>query len=335
MSAFSRGCLFRRQSPFTMRTIHFFLPSNRVPNTRFLSSSSILRAVTKTANTAKKTAPSITLKQALPKGKPSFAPTPSQPPTYQSYAQILALKPHPTLLYQAPSHTAFILSSYVTAGFCFTYAVVAFWSNYLKAPETITYWVPIAFGVICFGMAGAGTFFLLGPAWIVKSITAMPPAALKAAGAVPSAAKSVGNGVVKGNGAPALHIEVELRKMLPLPFFPARKIYVRPDEVQLPHQLARPTSSLSPAQRAALKAQEEAEREAELEYERTHIMSRPIRHMSRAFFELFQGARRIWTREGFTAIYVKGYKYKLDVSGGWALDGGKAIDRLVTIKPKL
>lgn len=330
MSAFSRGCFFRGQFPSTIRNAHFFLPSNGLPKPRFLSSTTVLRAVTKST-------PSTTLKQALPKNKPSLTPTISPRPsqTYQTYATLLALKPHPTLLYRAPSHGAFILSSYLTAGFCFTYAIIAFWSNYLRAPETINKWVPVAFGGICFLMAGAGGFFLLGPAWIVKSITAMPAAALKAAGAAPGkTATSMVKG--KGNGAaPELHIEIELRKMLPLPFFPARKMYVLPSEIQLLHQLARPSPSLSPSQKAALRAQEEAAKEAELEYERTHIMSRPIRHMSRAFFDLFQGARRIWTREGFTGIYVKGYKYKLDVSGGWALDGGRAIDRLVEVKPKL
>ncbi len=33
-------------------------------------------------------------------------------------------------------------------------------------------------------------------------------------------------------------------------------------------------------------------------------------------------------------VEVKGSSYKLDVTGGWALDGGRALDRLARIKPK-
>jgi hypothetical protein len=212
------------------------------------------------------------------------------------------------------------------SGFCFSYAVYFFWSNYLNPPTDIQPWVPIAFGGICFFMACAGGFFLLGPAWIVKSITAMPPAALKAAG-IPAT-------LAKGATAPQLKIEIELRKMFPLPFFPARKMYVKPEEIQLGHILARPAAKRSAAEIRAIRLQEEAEKEKALEYERAHIMSGPIRHLSRGLFDIVTAARRSWTREGFTKIAIKKHRYKLDVSGGWALDGGKAIDRLVIIKPE-
>ena len=156
----------------------------------------------------------------------------------------------------------------------------------------------------------------------MKSITAMPASALKAAGVVGKAA-----------GAEKMKIEIEFRKMLPMPFFPARKVYVRPEEIRLKHVLSRPPpSKQSAVEIRALRAREEAETAKALEYERSHIMSRPIRHMSRAFFGLFQAARRTWTREGFTGIYIKNYRYKLDVSGGWALDQGRALDRLITIR---
>jgi hypothetical protein len=57
--------------------------------------------------------------------------------------------------------------------------------------------------------------------------------------------------------------------------------------------------------------------------------------MSRAIFKIFTGIRRAWSREGFMKVDVKGKMYKLDITGGWALDGGKALDRLATIKPRL
>ena len=64
-------------------------------------------------------------------------------------------------------------------------------------------------------------------------------------------------------------------------------------------------------------------------------MSSPFRHMSRAFFQLFKAIGRTWSRDGFLKVEVKGSNYKLDVSGGWALDGGKGLDRLARLKPRL
>lgn len=322
MSAFSRGCSIRHQLLHTTRTSPFFLPRQSLQQPRFLSSTRILRAVTKVA-------PKTPLKQALPKNKPSFTPTksPTTAPqaVYQTFASRLAQKKDPTLLYLAPSHTAFVVASYIGASFCFSYAVISFWSNYLNAPPDIQAWVPIALGGVSFFMAVGGSLLLLGPAWIVKSITAMPPAALKAARvAVPNLAKGA---------TPELTIEIEFKKMFPIPFVPARKMYVKPEDIRVEHKLATSDAQLTGVEKRAQRLQEEEAKRMELEYKRTNILSRGIRHMNKASFNLFLAARRTWTREGFTKFYIKNYRYKLDVSGGWALDGGRALDRLVTIKP--
>lgn len=177
-------------------------------------------------------------------------------------------------------------------------------------------------------MAAAGGYFLLGPAWIVKSITAMPHSALKAVGAV-----------TKGAVPEELKIEIALRKMFPIPFMPARKLYLKPEEIQLEYQLARVDVKPTAQELRAIKIAEAEEARKALEYEQTHLMSKGPRMIgriiSRGAFDIFRAIRRTWTQEGFTNIRVKGYKYKLDVSGGWALDGGRALDRLVTIKQKV
>ena len=64
-------------------------------------------------------------------------------------------------------------------------------------------------------------------------------------------------------------------------------------------------------------------------------MTAPFRHMSRGFFQLFKAIGRTWHREGFMKVEVKGMKYKLDVTGGWALDRGRALDRLARVRPGL
>jgi len=173
-------------------------------------------------------------------------------------------------------------------------------------------------------MVALGTWLVLGPARIIRSITAIPTSLVKTP--------------VHGSTSPGgkgLTIEIELRKMFPVPFFPARKLYVRANEIELPTELAPRELRLSVVEEKALARQRELARKAEIEYEETHVMSRGVRHMSRAFFNVYQSLGRAWTREGFLKPSVKGQVYKLDVTGGWALDGGKALDRLVVHDTKV
>jgi len=214
-----------------------------------------------------------------------------------------------------------MVSSYSAALFCFSYAGINFWSSYLHPPDGITWWVPISFGCISFAMAAFGGWLLLGPARLIKTITAIPNSVMGNSSIVPT----------------ELKLEIELRKMFPLPFFPARKLYAKPDEIELPSRLSPVDRRLSVEQMKSVRLQEEMEKKKQLEYEQSHIMSSPIRLLSRAlsrlFFDLFQALGRTWTREGFMKLRLKGQTYKLD-GGGWVLDRGKALDRLVTIKAR-
>jgi len=164
-------------------------------------------------------------------------------------------------------------------------------------------------------MAVFGGWLLLGPARIVKTITAFPTKS-------PSPSQPA-----------ALKIEVELRKMLPLPIMPARVITTTPSELTLNYPLYTPvsiTQRLTTAQRIQKRRLEEEERKVE----QSKILSAPFRHASRAFYKLFKAIARTWSREGFLKLGIKGQIYKLDITGGWALDEGKALDRLVKVQRK-
>jgi hypothetical protein len=326
MCSFSRGCFLAQQWAFrTPRTLRVFSISKSFQQPRAFSSGIVFQAL-------KKARPLPALRRASPTNKPAFSPNKSPaltppPSIYQPFASTLAQKSHPTILYEAPSHTLFIVSSYAGAIFCFGYATFTFWSNYLHAPAGLSTWVPIAFSGICFLMAALGTWVLLGPSRLVRTITALPQTSTAATAAGTSLTRAV---------PPKLMIEVELRKMFPLPFFPARKIYARPDELVLRMPLAPvDNKGLTPAEMRVARQQEEEETARLLAYERGHVMSAPFRHANRAFFNLFRAVGRTWTREGFLKLGVKGRIYKLDITGGWALDGGRAVDRLATIKPNL
>jgi hypothetical protein len=218
----------------------------------------------------------------------------------------------------------FKVACYTGSAFCFSYAIVTFWSNNINTPEGLATWIPPALAGVSFLMATLGTYLVLGPARLIKTMTAIPKNANAISMAVGKAA------------APELQIEVELRKMFPLPFFPARKLYVKPEEIILPLPLAPPPSkTLSATELREVRVAEEAERKRLWEHEKSHLLTSPFRHMSRAFFQLFKMIGRSWHREGFMKVEVKGASYKLDITGGWALDGGRALDRLVRVKPRM
>ncbi|KAK0112980.1 hypothetical protein ONS95_014694 [Cadophora gregata] len=332
MSAFSRGCLLRHQCAYKIpRTAHFFLLSTSYQQPRFISSTTLLQA-------AKNVRSSTPLKKVIQKKKPSStplksastvkasappAPTPA-PLVYKSYATSLAEKTHSTHLYEAPSHTVYILTCYGTAGFCFTYAAISFWSNYLLAPPDLATWIPVALGGVSFLMACLGGWLVLGPARLVKSIIAVP--------------RNVGmikEGLIKPGSGPTaseLQIEVELRKMFPVPFFPARKFYVKPEEIELPHRFV-PVNKTTRIHESRERAKFEAmEKQRMLEYERNHLLTLPFRRMSQLTYKLFIELKRVWTREGMMKVDIQNQRYKVDISAGWALEGGRALDRLAKIK---
>lgn len=126
-------------------------------------------------------------------------------------------------------------------------------------------------------------------------------------------------------------IEIELRKMLPLPFFPARRVIVAPKDLTLSRRIYVPPADPRRHVAERLEIRRMLEREQEEERKKS-IWWRPFRDANRAFRKLFKAMRLVWTREDFLKLEVKRQRYKLDIGGGWALDEGKALDRLVQVK---
>jgi hypothetical protein len=307
MAAFSRGWLLRPQG-LVCKLQHFTLRSKSVqgPSIRqSFSTSQIVRFAAKKLQQPSTRAPTSALKSSVP-----------PPKNYQSFAESLAVKTHPTLLYTAPPHTLYIVASYTGAFFCFSYAAYNFNANYANAPPDLSPWVPVAFGGVCFLMACFGGWLVLGPARLIKTITAIPPPQALAKGA--------------GRQGP-LKIEIELRKMFPLPFFPARKITGSMEDLTLNRRLYAPIveGRMTAADRVAM--QRRLEREQQEERSKS-ILTAPFRHANKAFHNMFRAMGRTWSREGFLQLEIRRQAYKLDVTGGWALDDGKALDKLVRVK---
>ena len=303
MAAFSRGALLRPRIFQGSPSIPQCCRRVSAPSLRQFSQSSTPLLAAKKVKHAR-------AKPSLAIDVPSIPSTPP-PPAYRSFAQTLALRPAPTLLYRAPSHTLYILGSYSFGLFCLTYAGYNFYTVYLHPPPGISAWVPLAFGGVCFGMACLGTWLLLGPSRLIRSLTAIPTSAISHGSAT---------------NVP-LSIRIEVRRALPLPGLPPRVFTAAPADLALSRRIHEP-----PAQAEVLHPAEARKRaEQQREFERSRILSVPFRHLSYAIWSGLQGLSRVWTREGFAKVRINGRSgvWKVDRAGGWALDGGRAVDRLV------
>lgn len=326
MSAFSRGFYNRPDNlklikRSTLRILKSF--SHQHQSTKFFGAQTKkignARRDNSTPNRLKNRS-SIATEQESSKGskgrRSPVAPS-TTTPSYQNYATTLVQKSHSTLLFTGPSSLAYFISSYTSATFCFSYGILSYWNNYLCAPPDIAVWIPYAFSGVSFAMVLFGIRFLRNPLRMVKHITAFP--------------KSV-------NAKPTLDIKIEIKRTFPLPFRQPRIITVAPHEIIIPTPVFRPINSrLTQSELRRQRAEEALRHQQELEYERSHVMSAGLRHMGRALSKactsIFRAVQRSFTRENFLEMRIRGKIYKLDLDGGWLLDNGKAIDRLVTLEP--
>ncbi|KAI1812141.1 hypothetical protein GGS20DRAFT_559406 [Poronia punctata] len=240
---------------------------------------------------------------------PKTAAKPPTPTPHFTFAQQLAMRGKPTLLYEAAPQTTFLISSYGAAAFCFGSAVINSWLNVSNLPEGISQWVGVGFGVISIIFAALGTVFALRPTSIIRSITMLPSA---------------------GPGQRAM-LEIVVRRQLPLPL-PTTKMRVLPDQVVMMNRMRHRAVILSQEEMMARKLEEAKRRREEREYEMEHLMTAPFRDARKASSSLFDNIRRGLTGEGFAPVFIKGIRYKLDIDGGYALDEGQVLDRIVRIQ---
>ncbi|KFY27696.1 hypothetical protein V491_00778, partial [Pseudogymnoascus sp. VKM F-3775] len=136
---------------------------------------------------------------------------------------------------------------------------------------------------------------------------------------------------VVAGAQPTLRVDIELRKVLPIPFLGPRIVSASPSDLELNHSIFVPAVRPVTASERLEAAKRQAE---ELAAERQKsILLAPFRHASQAFFGLFVAIKRTWTREGFLKLKANKRTYLLDITGGWALDEGRALDRICKVQP--
>ncbi|KAL1843396.1 hypothetical protein VTJ49DRAFT_1746 [Mycothermus thermophilus] len=287
------------------------------------------------ASTAPEAAPKLAPKPASPTvtaSGPTAKPAPRAPP---SYAEQLAQRGR-TLLYESPSHFWYRAGCFSSATFCVSYTVYQYWAVMLHPPEGLSWWIPHAFSVILVFMAGMGGYFALGAGRIVRSIEAVPAAAV-----AKQIASKVGTSAT--SPPPPIYIEVATRRVVP--FMPPKKTLLAPSEVQLPFRMhslfsganapgaQQATKHMTLAERVRAERAEREAREARRKYTMDHLLTAPFRDAARVFGAAWTGVKRSFHREGFARIRLGKREYKLDVMGGWALDDGRAMDRLLAVRP--
>ncbi|TGJ83965.1 hypothetical protein E0Z10_g4820 [Xylaria hypoxylon] len=234
-----------------------------------------------------------------------------------SYGQRLAMMSRPTTLYEAAPQTGFLISSYGAAFFCFSSAGINSWFNVFNLPPGIASWVPVGFGVISFMFAAIGTLFALRPSSVIRSIKVLPyPASRQAQDPSPR----------------SVMLEVVARRISPIPL-PSKRFQVEPDNIVLVNRMQHRPVVLSREQMAAKKLEDAERRKQEREYELDHLMTAPFRDAGRASSTIMGNIRRGLTGEGFAPVFINGVRYKLDLEGGYALENGQVLDRLVKIQP--
>ncbi|EGS20668.1 uncharacterized protein CTHT_0025040 [Thermochaetoides thermophila DSM 1495] len=317
-------------------------PSNPTSGQITVSTATVAHtAISKAASTPAPTPKPVASSKPLP-----FLPPDGIPATY---AERLASRGR-TLLYEAPSHFWFRAGCFSSGAFCASYTVYQYWTVILHPPEGLLWWVPHAFGVILVFMSGMAAYFIMGTGRIVRTIEAVPWRQVFGEG-VPKKKPWMSKAVKKSlqttspqEGAKKVLVEVATRGMIP--FWPAKKRLYLPEEIQLPMRMnsvygsgaiggAGPQNNeyLSLAERVRRERALREAREAERKYNMDHILTAPFRDARKVFRGMFKGIRRSFDREGFVKIKLGDEKYKLDVTGGWALDEGRAMDRLLAVRP--
>lgn len=237
----------------------------------------------------------------------------------EAFINHLLSKGGETPLYQAPSHIWYTVGSLGIFTFCIGIAAYqAFFNAWLGGIEIkgLAPWIPYAYGGVSIVLAAMGTFFFIQPARVVAYIKAVPTTENFVKNARTNAAKKS-----------RLLVEVGIRR--PLLGWEPKRLIVAPSDISMPTRLSAPVMTMTRGELIEIERQLRDERIAEIKYDKEHLMTAPLRQMHRAFREFFKGTMRAFSMEGFADIIIDKKRYKIDILGGWALEDGKAIDKIL------
>lgn len=124
-------------------------------------------------------------------------------------------------------------------------------------------------------------------------------------------------------------LEVTVKRMLPV--LKPKTVTATLDNVALKSRFSLPEEFVPELKRLEQRMKEEKQREALRKFDMEHLLTMPFRRVGRAFANMFRGVRSAWTDMGFGVLRVDGKEYKVDVTKGFAHDGFRTLEQIVSV----
>ncbi|KAM0797793.1 hypothetical protein BDR22DRAFT_891842 [Usnea florida] len=256
--------------------------------------------------------PSVS-KRATLKADQAPVSGPRKPAAYEPLTHKLALRTSPTLLYQASSYTNYFFGCYAVGIGLLAAGWFNFQTQFYVQPGGVPPWVPRFTSVGSFMIVCGGFYMLLKPQNMVRAISCLP-----------SSAKSK-----SGSGSRSLLLQIERTPVIP---FKQRKLVtVPPSDVTISSCMFNDDAEQRLEATIAVIARREGRLSA---FARTNLHTLPFRQVGYWMWRGFNGIKSAFTNDDFHFLHVRGNSlvWKLAKDPAWALDDGKALDRLVKIK---
>ncbi|ODA80061.1 hypothetical protein RJ55_03019 [Drechmeria coniospora] len=253
----------------------------------------------------------------------------STAPSRYAFIKSLATKQTPTVLYEAPSHFWFYFGCWSSGLAIITWTALT-GPTVVDQPEGVPQWVSVTFGA-SYVLLGAMGFYLISKTPNIVGSIRILPAATASPSASAAAPRSLSNRAAAAPAAPTAspRLEVTVKRMVPL--LAPKVISTSLDGVALKSRFSLPEEYV-PELRRLEQEREGKERARQLrKHDMEHLLTMPFRRLGRALVNMFRGVRAAWTDMGYGIIRVDGKEYKVDVAKGFAHDGFRTLERIVTI----
>ena len=273
----ARGCASKGPSRQPLRLTWKFTPIQRSS-----VALSIIRAASSTVKAgAKRTTLPNTPSVRLP---PRLAVNLSPQKQRAAYNADKLYQAGKTALFRAPSHFAYLLGSWVLSIACISSAAYTYSLGLWKEDKdsNLPFFVPVANLLTLLTIGSLGSWILIRSTNLVTAID-----------------------LIKTAGGTKMRVSV--RRPVPLPFVPNKKIIVAPYELLLPTNAVRPATVPKFAEMP-----QEGKDDKPLRFG-----TWAAKRISFTIWSFFTGSRKIFTHEGFLIASVEGQKagLKIDIEG--------------------
>ncbi|KAL8766104.1 MAG: hypothetical protein Q9209_007002 [Squamulea sp. 1 TL-2023] len=241
--------------------------------------------------------------------KPSVSPASS---SYKSFNQTLADRSKPVLLYQAASHTIYIVGCYSIGLLIIGW--IAHTASTINLIHTLTpnkygVYLKIGYYTMIAMAGGVAMVFIMRPYRIIQSIQAVP--------------------VTLRQNQKTLHLQIESTRMFP--GLKPKTVSIPVNDIKLSRPLFQERSSHNNPFSDNLEHRRRLEAEKLRKLREGNYLLLPFRQLGFHLSKGFQGLKDALTRNPFIYLRAKGFNgsWKLDKETGWALEDGRAIDRII------